>query len=121
MMASSAIRNVWTLAVYIGNESSAPIRIKVERVALIGRQDPADGCYPELDLNPFGARDAGVSRRHAQFAIVNGRLYLTDLDSVNGTRLNGVKIPPHEPQMIRDGDQLECGKLRMIVYILAEG
>jgi len=118
MTFTTATRKVYTLAIYVGNESSAPMRLRVDRVALVGRQDAQAECYPDLDLGPFGARDAGVSRRHAQFVITQGRLYLSDLGSVNGTRVNGVKLAANDPQLVRDGDQVECGKLRMIVYIV---
>ncbi len=39
-----------------------------------------------------------VSRRHFQLEIINGRVFITDLDSRNGTYLNGTRLTPHQPQ-----------------------
>ncbi len=58
----------------IGNRSPLPV--------LIG-QSPA--CQVRLD-------DRKVSRRHAAVDILHGRLHVTDLESTNGTFVNGVEI-----------------------------
>jgi pSer/pThr/pTyr-binding forkhead associated (FHA) protein len=111
------ISNMWSLSIYIGNESSAPIRLKFRDIALIGRNDAAENFLPQLDLGAWGGRDLGVSRRHAEFQIINGVLHICDLASINGTFVNGVKLAPNEPFPVTNGDKIECGNLRMIIYI----
>ncbi len=105
------------IALFIGNEATSPIRLQVDEAVIVGRADSVESYMPDLDLSPFGARDAGVSRRHAQIVFQDGALYICDLGSVNGTRINGLKLPPNEPHRINNGDRLECGNLRMTVYI----
>ena len=44
-------------------------------------------------MTPYGADDLGVSRRHARLLRDQKAVYLTDLNSTNGTRLNGESLP----------------------------
>jgi pSer/pThr/pTyr-binding forkhead associated (FHA) protein len=56
---------------------------------------------------------AQVSRRHCLLCIQDGYLTVEDLDSVNGTLLNGQKIRGR--QVVRPGDRLEIGPLGFVV------
>lgn len=47
-----------------------------------------------------------VSRKHAVITMECGGYYIEDLDSTNGTFINGSRIPPYEPILVRDGDQI---------------
>jgi two-component system NtrC family sensor kinase len=57
--------------------------------------------------------DQTVSRRHAQLARDEGGWTLTDLNSANGTYLNGVRV--QRPIRIKHGDQLRVGST-LLVY-----
>jgi pSer/pThr/pTyr-binding forkhead associated (FHA) protein len=48
-----------------------------------------------------------VSRRHCAFSVRDGRMWIEDLGSRNGTRLNGDSITEARP--IADGDVLQLG------------
>jgi pSer/pThr/pTyr-binding forkhead associated (FHA) protein len=52
--------------------------------------------------------DKKISRKHAQLKIVNGRLEVTDLDSSNGTFINGRKIS--KPSNLVNGDVVSFEK-----------
>jgi len=67
---------------------------------LIGR---SSGCQLVLG-------DDTVSRRHAELFIEDGRWLLRDLDSSNGTWLNGRRIVEAE---VRPGDVLHLGGCRL--------
>jgi hypothetical protein len=47
-----------------------------------------------------------ISRRHARFHLEDDRLYVTDLDSMNGVVVNNRKIPANSPFELRSGDQI---------------
>ena len=79
--------------------------------AVIGRADPVSNFFPEIDLGPHGALDNGVGRRHLRIFVQGGQLMVEDLDSTNGTLLNGQKLVARQPQPLRDGDQIIAGKL----------
>lgn len=55
-------------------------------------------------------RDPSVSKLHAHFRI-GLRLELVDIDSQNGTRVNGRALPPHQPQPVSNGDTLLFGSV----------
>jgi len=42
---------------------------------------------------------------------------VVDLDSTNGTFLNGMRIMPHQPRILRDGDEIRLGLLKIIVKL----
>lgn len=46
-----------------------------------------------------------ISRRHLEIAFVRDEGYIiTDLHSLNGTRVNGQRLRPGEPRFLREGD-----------------
>jgi pSer/pThr/pTyr-binding forkhead associated (FHA) protein len=58
-------------------------------------------------------RDPEVSRRHARFETNNGVVYVEDLQSSNGTFLNGRRVA--EAIEIRQGDEIDVGTTRLVV------
>lgn len=98
------------------------VRGMVERLVItegtafkLGRFDLSSKRNDEVDLTPYGAMDRGVSRVHAQLHIESDNLYITDLNSTNGTYLSGERLKPHEPTMLRKGAELMLGRLAIQV------
>jgi hypothetical protein len=91
--------------------SGAAMSLPAAAQAIVGRGDPVSKFFPDVDLNPYGAIDHGVGRRHVRLFIQGGQLMIEDLDSTNGTLLNNQKLAPRQPQPLRDGDQIMVGKL----------
>lgn len=58
------------------------------------------------------ARDALVSRQHAVFLHINGKNYLQDIGSRNGTLLNGKKIQCFLMIELHSGDEICIGATR---------
>lgn len=82
---------------------------------IIGRADAANSYIPDFDLSLYGAEQRGVSRQHIRLHYADGALTVTDLNSANGTRLNGQKLTPGEPYPIKDGDELVLGQLSIAI------
>jgi pSer/pThr/pTyr-binding forkhead associated (FHA) protein len=62
---------------------------------------------------------AEVSRRHCMLTIDDGHVSIEDLDSINGTFINGQRVVGK--QVVRPGDRLEIGPVEFVVnYDLAE-
>lgn len=78
---------------------------------LLGREDPVSNIFPEINLDPVGGQEGGVSRRHARISIQNGVMMVEDLNTVNGTALNRQKLTPGMPMPLNNGDELRLGKL----------
>ena len=81
----------------------------------LGRTAEGQLILPDIDLSPYRAYEKGVSRLHASFHISGGQVTITDLGSVNGTRVNGKKIIPNSPLPLNHGDILTLGKLKVQV------
>lgn len=84
---------------------------------VIGRADPVSKFFPDIDLTPYGALESGVGRRHARLAVEGGQLVIEDLDSTNGTLLNGQKLAARQLQPLKDGDQIQLGKLVLRIQL----
>lgn len=54
--------------------------------------------------------DSYVSGAHAVIEQENGRFYLMDMGSTNGTRLNGRRIAPNHPEPLSEGDEILMGQ-----------
>ncbi|MCS7191962.1 MAG: FHA domain-containing protein [Armatimonadetes bacterium] len=80
---------------------------------LIGRADPVSRVFPDVDLTPHGGYDAGVSRKHCRIIKQGDQFFVEDLQSTNGTKLNGQFIPPNQMQPLKSGDVLEFGVLKV--------
>lgn len=79
---------------------------------VIGRRDTFNGDKPTVDLNDYDAENQGVSRRHALIKRTEASaLTVIDQGSINGTFLNGQRLIPHQPRILRDGDELRLGRL----------
>lgn len=62
--------------------------------------------------------DRRASRRHCRIFTQNGMWYLTDLNSHNGTIVNGVKQPPGAAVVLRAGAKILVGAEEFIFQII---
>lgn len=95
---------------------SDPIVIHPARQTILGRLDATSSQPPDLDLSPYGALEKGVSRIHAAIDRSEDTLTLIDMGSANGTHLNGQRLTPKQPRVLRDGDEIRLGKLVAHIY-----
>jgi len=94
------------------------IRGMVERLIIdesiqyvLGRFETGARNPGEIDLTPYGAMDRGVSRHHLRIHFYEGRLYVTDMSSTNGTFIGKARLEPNNPVLLRKGDELTLGRL----------
>ncbi len=85
--------------------------------AIIGRADPVSGVYPDIDLASYGALEQGVGRRHLRISMQHGQIMAEDLDSTNGSYLNGQRLLAHTAQPLKNGDELRLGRLALRVEL----
>ncbi len=83
----------------------------------LGRLSQGQAEGPDIDLTDYNAYMQGVSRVHASINIEKGRVFLTDLGSVNGTRVNGTRLEPHLARPLQNGDIVILGKLKIQTII----
>ena len=91
--------------------------IPKEEEVILGRASEGQSIMPDINLEPYRAFKAGVSRIHAAIRLVDDQVLITDLGSGNGTRINGNRIEPNIPHPLKNGDLLNLGKLKVQVII----
>ncbi len=92
-------------------DKTARLTIEESQVYYLGRfQENSD---TELDLTPFGALKHGVSRQHAKLLMQDERLYILDLGSSNGTYVRRERLVPNVLTLLRTGDEVLLGRMRM--------
>lgn len=84
-----------------------------DREVSIGRRSRTTDPIVTLDLHQHGGFQHGVSRYHAMIVAVKGTLYLRDLNSINGTFLNGYKLLPITSYALKSGDVITLGDFEM--------
>ena len=98
-------------------DSGRSLEIPLTKEVSIGRLDPANASFPEIDFTSDGGLGKGISRRHAKVTIEGGRVFIQDLGSINGTFINGKRLAPYLPEVLNHGDQLQLGKLLIEVEL----
>lgn len=58
----------------------------------------------------FVINDAAVSKMHARFEEHDGRIYVRDLNSTNGTVRNGVLLGVNQSVALEPGDRIRFGR-----------
>ena len=62
-------------------------------------------------------KDKEISTTHAKIEIRNGQLFLLDMDSTNGTQLNGEDVERMKPMKLSGGDVITMGSSELKVEI----
>ena len=82
-----------------------PVRQASTLIGRRGGSEPVD-----LDVG-FYDPEGYVSRNQACITVDRRRYYVTDLDSANGTLVNGQRLAPHRPRPLRHGDRIHIGRV----------
>ena len=110
-----------TFILYYAGEEEV-INIPDQSEFTIGRIVEGQVITPDVDLNPYGAYDKGVSRLHATIRIDQemNKIHIIDLGSANGSSVNGFEIPANSEVPLNHGDILSLGKFSMKVILPKE-
>jgi hypothetical protein len=107
-----AVKGTGPLAIRLKiGESERLVEATLNKAIHLGRLDPASDVFPEIDLTNDNGLEKGVSRRHARILKREGTVVVEDLGSINGTFINGKRLAPYLPEVLRSNDQLQLGKL----------
>ncbi len=82
----------------------------VENSISVGR---STGNTVALDTNT-------ISRYHFSLTHDGQKTFITDMDSANGTFVDGERLAPNTPRELDGGDEIQIGHLRMIYHQLDE-
>jgi len=105
---SVSLPSVYGSALVSSDGQIFPVR---EQKVLVGRVDAATGLARNrlaVDLAKLDPQRQ-VSRQHAQILVRADGVFIQDLRSANGTKLNGRRLTDGERVALRDGDWVEFG------------
>ena len=111
---TSELTAIWRVRLEIQSVDSE-LGLEINGDVLLGRLGQT--TPGAIDLTPYGAPSAGVSRHHARLRPSPTHLFAIDLGSTNGTWHNGRALTPHNPTRINNNDVLRLGDLQIIVHI----
>ena len=99
------------LVVHEDGVGSVGCVIKLDKyVLLVGRASKLDRVFPEIDLTAADPENY-VSRRQAFILRHHGGFVVEDLDSANGTFINGsTRVGAHVTAALKNGDRLMFGR-----------
>lgn len=108
-------RPVWHVRLEMATDPSNGPQIDVNGEVVLGLRA---GGVDVVDLSPYGAAEQGVSRRHLRLWGTDAGLFALDMNSTNGTLLNGQRMRPDTPYRVTDGDLLALGRLTFVLRVL---
>ena len=91
--------------------------LSVRNEFTMGRISEGQPIMPDIDLSPYQAYAAGVSRLHAVIKRDGDRIIFIDLGAANGTYINGKRLAPNAEQVLNHGDIIALGKLKLQILV----
>lgn len=61
-----------------------------------------------------------ISRYHITISVKDQKVFLEDLQSVNGTYVDGMRIASNDPLLLRGGEEIQIGDIRLIYHPAAD-
>jgi hypothetical protein len=83
----------------------------------MGRVSEGQPIMPDIDLSPYQAYAAGVSRLHAVIKKMGAQVIFMDLGSANGTFINGKRLSSNVEHSLSHGDIVALGKLKIQILV----
>jgi pSer/pThr/pTyr-binding forkhead associated (FHA) protein len=104
------------ITLHIGSPTAKPIHFCLTRPLVFGR---FAGDDPDIHINlqAYTGTQKGVSRQHASLTLVANIVMLTDLESANGTFLNGQQLTPNKHYVVRNGSEIRLGQLPIYIFL----
>jgi hypothetical protein len=112
ILAGNVLLKNQTTVIFALLDSDLVLPVHVADRVVIGRIDADGSDKVDIDLMPYEGRKLGISRRHAALYRSRHTVSLVDLNSSNGTYLNGIRLVPHQPRLLREGDEVRMGNMR---------
>lgn len=100
---------------FLINSGMQRVAMASDKTLIIGRQSNGGNAYRiDFDLTDYEG-STSVSRRHARLELRLGTLYLTDLNSTNGTFISGKPLRPGVPTVVKENDTIKIGQITMTI------
>ena len=102
------------IPILLGEDPAFPLELPITKDDfMIGRsRDQADGVVL-LSIR--------ISRLHCRILHKDGAYCIVDMQSVNGTSLNGARLTPHQETPLRPGDKITLADVPLVFMLMPEG
>ncbi len=97
-------------------DKNATLYVPPKDTVTIGRTHR--NTFADIDLGPYGAAQAGISRHHARLLRQGNQWLLDDLGSLNGTFVNDVRVNSAHPVLLKNGDVIRCSHLSFVFLVM---
>jgi serine/threonine protein kinase len=104
-ISSTTMESVQIATLSTANGTVFPL---AEETVVLGRNSNTNNIQNDINLNELDVKKI-ISRRHAKIQRENGEFILYDLDSRNGTFINGQRLSSAQPHTLVSGDVIEFG------------
>lgn len=112
-------QEVWKVIFQAATGAEAKeLSVEVKGLSVVGRTDPDSDSKADLDLAPFNAGAYGVSRQHVILIPTDEGPCIIDMNSTNGTWINGLYLEPGRRYRLRTNDRVELGSLKLLVRVM---
>lgn len=100
---AAAERKKFQLLVTVAGRNPKKLELSIDRSMMVGRSDICDLYFD----------DPGMSRQHFALEWDGQNMYITDLETTNGTSVNGVKVKGR--RKLSQGDRITAGAEELII------
>lgn len=104
-ISSTTMESVQIATLLAENGKSFPL---AEETVVLGRNSATKNIQNDIDLSELDIKKI-ISRRHAKIQRENDEFVLYDLESRNGTFINGKRLSSAQPHTLGSGDVIEFG------------
>lgn len=111
---------VWRILLLPIHSSTSAIALELHGDTVVGANRSQDNDV-DLDISDWDSTaQLGISRKHIQLRPSPNKLFVMDLGSTNGTRVNGLPLGVGWAYALRDDDVLTLGKLHVRVRFIKQ-
>ena len=101
--------------------TQAPLPRMADCLVCHARIDPPTSCgFCHAPDTVLKIDDSSMSSHHAEIAPSPDGYILKDLDSTNGTKVNGIPLEPNAPYALKPGDKIRFGKIDANFHTLGD-
>ena len=87
-----------------------------QNLSVIHIGKPNDRVPPDIDVSGFENSEV-VSRIHSDIRVEGDAYYIEDVNSSNGTYVNGMSLLPGNRHRLRPGDRISMGKGDLVSFL----
>jgi len=109
-------RNFAHLVLILSSAGNPVFKFLGDQEVRIGRHVGDKIRWNNLDMGAYDP-NRSISRRHCRLYPQDGKFFLEDLDSRNGTWLNGIRLEPKSPRPVSERQFIQIGQIGFWVFL----